>query len=207
MFCTNCGAQIIDGSAFCTKCGAELQNASALNWQLTGPSKRWASRMVDFVATSFLWGITLLGLGDVGESICDIVFNPESSIFFMLFLPIIFYSVAHFVMDGLFYKIFGNTLGKWLFGISILEKDGNRISPSRYFKRNMMIFLQGWGLGIPIINLVTMTTQYNKLSKEGTTTYDKKMDLLVVKEKQHPLKILLAIIIVVLLVRFYMLHM
>ncbi len=216
MYCSKCGAQNVASSMFCERCGVKLRNtkihpgkkfsgfvSDTTEYQIAGAWQRWLARHFDIFFTCFTLSFIIGCLG-----CADFVFGSPGSNR-GLFIVSVVYSIAHFILDGLIYSIFGKTPGKWLFGILIFEKDGSRISPSRYFKRNMLVFLQGCGLGIPVVNLLAMSAQRDRLSpkrdlKDRVATYDEIMDLFVVKENQSLINVFLKLFsLVVLLVFMY----
>ncbi len=204
-YCEKCGSWNNAGSVFCKNCGANLRSAKIHSgkrfsgsvsdsavYQIAGAWRRWLARHFDIFFTCFTLSFIIGCLG-----CADFVFGyPGSNR--GLFIVFVVYPIAHFILDGLIYSIFGKTPGKWLFGILILEKDGSRISPFRYFVRNGKVFLQGYGLGIPVLNLIAMAIQLAEFSKrrdlrERITTYDRRMDLLVIKEKQDSIRLVVKI--------------
>ncbi|MGI2299500.1 RDD family protein [Candidatus Cardinium hertigii] len=74
---------------------------------------------------------------------------------------------------------FGNTPGKQLFGIKIIDASGRSINFQKAFKREMLVLFKGQGLGLPIIYLFAMYRGYKNLKKHKITTWDKQMHLTV----------------------------
>jgi uncharacterized RDD family membrane protein YckC len=50
------------------------------------------------------------------------------------------------IIDSLIYAVCGNTLGKWLCGIKIVDQYGKDIKQWTYFRRNMRVYWGGYGL-------------------------------------------------------------
>jgi hypothetical protein len=81
----------------------------------------------------------------------------------------------------------GTTLGKWIFGIAINRPDGQVIGFQLALWREMMVWLRGLGLGIPIIYLFTLVTGYQTLKKNGQTSWDAELGL-VANQRPESLK-------------------
>ena len=89
--------------------------------------------------------------------------------------------------------LFGNTLGKFLCGIKIIEKDGSVISPQHYLTRAGHLFVSGYGAGF--LTFITFPYQYFRVAKGLPASYDEKLDLKCVKVKQNDLVRILGSII------------
>ena len=64
------------------------------------------------------------------------------------------------------------TPGKMLLGISVRTTEGGRLTFGQSMLRAGRVLLLGMGLGIPVVNLVTMFLSYQRLLKEGWTLWD-----------------------------------
>jgi uncharacterized RDD family membrane protein YckC len=84
----------------------------------------------------------------------------------MLFLP------AVLLVDSFIYGIFGNTAGKALLGIRVLTEVGERPEFSVYLGRNLHMWLLAFGLGLPIVNLLTMIFQAVTAAGGNPASYD-----------------------------------
>ena len=84
----------------------------------------------------------------------------------IIFLPFIL------LIEALIAAMFGNTLGKWLMGIKVLDYRGESLTFGRYLSRNFRIWWSGLAIGFPLFSLATMYYQWNRLSSERSTSYD-----------------------------------
>jgi uncharacterized RDD family membrane protein YckC len=92
---------------------------------------------------------------------------PSSGMLFgLLCLPVAM------IFDAAIYGVFGNTPGKAMLGLKVTGLDGRRLSYTEYSRRNLSVWVRGWGLGIPFVSLVTMFVQYRTLRREKHTWYD-----------------------------------
>jgi len=67
----------------------------------------------------------------------------------------------------------GTTIGKALFKIRVRNSDGTLLSYKEGVKRSFLVFYLGQGIGIPIFTIITGIMAYNKLQKNGITSWDK----------------------------------
>ena len=63
--------------------------------------------------------------------------------------------------------------------IRVTKQDGHAIGIGLAFKRELAVFLRGYGLGIPIVYLFTMGTAYKTLTSKGIASWDQDYSLLV----------------------------
>ncbi|CAG4909185.1 Chaperone protein DnaJ [Paraburkholderia saeva] len=92
---------------------------------------------------------------------------PSSGMLFgLLCLPVAM------IFDAAIYGVFGNTPGKAILGLKVTGLDGRRLTCTEYARRNLSVWVRGWGLGIPFVSLVTMFVQYRTLRREKQTWYD-----------------------------------
>lgn len=71
----------------------------------------------------------------------------------------------------------GSTLGKWLFGIQVLDDDGQPLGVRRAVGREMRVLVQGLAFGLPVISLLALGLAYRRLGRRGRTHWDEAMDL------------------------------
>ena len=179
--CVNCGSVVsnpgLDVQLFCSDCGHDEFHAvqtsappprrppyEPLNptvpstnsdWRKSGddvgdspvvsPWARWAARSLDFYV-----GLLAAGLvaAYVLESIGIDTDNISESGWVILAIP------GGLALDALFYYFWGWSLGKWLFAVKVRHQDGRRLTYAEYFKRNLWVLVKGFGLCLPIVNLV-----------------------------------------------------
>lgn len=76
------------------------------------------------------------------------------------------------VLDAGIYRVFGNTPGKALLGIRVTTADGNKLGFTRYLVRDFRMWLEGWGLSLPIVSLFTLIFQSSRLGSGERASYD-----------------------------------
>lgn len=79
---------------------------------------------------------------------------------------------AAVLVEMIVYGVFGNTAGKALLGIKVVDMRGDPVSPMDYASRNIRLWFSGLAMGIPFLNFVTMLIQHRKLTMHGFTSYD-----------------------------------
>lgn len=67
----------------------------------------------------------------------------------------------------------GSTPGKSLLGVRLRRKDGNKLTYFEALYRSFEVWISGFGLGIPIVTLFTLSGEYKRLKKEGMTSWDR----------------------------------
>jgi RDD family/GYF domain 2 len=77
------------------------------------------------------------------------------------------------IYDASLVAAMGTSPFRWLYGIHVLKQDGTKpdfgTSLMRSFKR--MVF--GFGLGIPLVSLITVIIQYFQLKNNGISSWDR----------------------------------
>lgn len=102
---------------------------------------------------------------------------PFAMGFFITFFIVIFYLYV-FLIDCCIYSLFGNNIGKSIVGLKIVNADtGNKLTLAQYSIRTLRQMFSGFGLGIPILSLITFFIQYNIVFKKGRASYDSKSKL------------------------------
>ena len=148
------------------------------------PWVRFWSRHLDIIIFSFVigffWDIFMSSLLDLPA--------------FYLGLLVLFVWV--FVESDLL-SIWGTTPGKWLLRVELKHANGNRPKFSAALKRSFAVWLKGLGLGLPIVSLFTLAVSYGRLTREGTTSWDKDGHFTVTHKKVGVIRTIVAIAIFV----------
>ncbi|STX37712.1 RDD family protein [Legionella feeleii] len=137
--------------------------------KLTHPWRRYFARGVDI----FLMGV--IGyqlLGCIPIEMCSSLFNVLSN---NSVLKGAFYVFSSVFLNSIFIAISGSTIGKLLFGIRLLDKNNHNLSFLLALRRELMIYVKGMALGIPILILFPQYFSYKNLMKTGEASWDKKL--------------------------------
>jgi uncharacterized RDD family membrane protein YckC len=118
----------------------------------------------------------------------EILENPYTAgvLIYLLWLPI----------EAIFLASIGTTPAKWVFGIRILNKSGDKLTYLNALKRAALVWVQGDGFGIPIISFFTRLIAYRRLNKTGTTLWDEDVGSIVTHKKWGSLRIISSTTIV-----------
>lgn len=169
------------------------------------PWRRYFARSVDMTI-----GVTVLAV------IFDMIFpfgsplNPSTVDINLRYLVaeqitfIVLISIYLVIEAGIISR-FGTTFGKWLFNIRIHDSKGydpetnNYLSFSASLKRDFLMFVKGYGLGIILVTTITSFIQYfnvsgNKLGK-GRASWDKNTNAVMVHSELTNWKLVIVIIL------------
>lgn len=89
--------------------------------------------------------------------------------------------------DALILALFGSTLGKALVGIRVETLDGRPLSAIA-FARSARIYVQGFWLGFPLLNLVGMAKAKDRLVNKGATAWDEAVGARVIERGASKLR-------------------
>ena len=131
--------------------------------EISGPQIRpwvryWA-RMMDLFLFSLLLGIVL-----------GIIYPPALEIHYILFTVIILF--VYVFVEAIMLSSWGTTPGKALLRVTLRKSTGGKPTYLEALSRSFSVWFTGWGLGIPVVSLVTLYKAYKRLTKSGITTWD-----------------------------------
>lgn len=152
------------------------KNISAAKEDLLSPHihpwRRYFARMVDLVIIGNIASVIFAVLLNIFISqYSDLISNfsaEEKTIYYLLLLSFIYVPI-----EALFLSISGTTLGKFIFGISVLSKNRIKIGFANALERTLSVWIKGLALGIPGISFFTILYSYSKLKDNGITSWDK----------------------------------
>lgn len=108
--------------------------------------------------------IAALSIGYLFPSFINNTKEPNLSI--LLFLSGVFLLTLTNVLTG-------TSLGKLLFGLQVMKEDKSRLSSFEALKREMLVWYRGYGLGIPLVCLFTLSRAHTTLKEDGKTSWDR----------------------------------
>ena len=80
--------------------------------------------------------------------------------------------VLVFLMEPLFLSKWGKTPGKWIFGLSIHNKNGELLTFKEAFDRTFHVFYKGEGFAIPFYNFYRNYQSYKICQDDGVMEWD-----------------------------------
>lgn len=155
------------------------------------PWVRYFARLIDLYFGSFLVAITW---NLVSPSTYDRMLVNIGNEYF---IGIILYIIWLF-FESLSLSTLGTTLGKWVFSSKLVSIDGGKLSFPKALLRSFSMWVNGLGLMLPVVSLLTLSNSFNRLKNEnytGHTKWDIKTNSAVITTKLNPIKIILLIII------------
>jgi hypothetical protein len=154
------------------------------------PWARYWARTIDVFIFGVIFGFIIGIVGIFEEAAWQLLELPS------VVLGIIIICLYPFV-EALFLSNWGTTPGKWMLNTKVLNKYGEHLSYTEALIRSFRIVWQGWGLGIPIVSLVTLLISYSNLKSNSITSWDANLETVVIHKKIGVTRILITIIIVI----------
>ena len=147
---------------------APAPGPEVLAWPLASPWRRWFARLFDLWCGIMVVGFTGgLVLGQVAPAVLGWLDTPGSGkLVGLLCLPFAL------LLDAGVMAAFGNTPGKALLGLRLRQTDGQPLTLRQLCWRNLGVWSAGLGLGLPLINLLTMARQHRRLKGGEQASYD-----------------------------------
>ena len=163
------------------------------------PWRRYFARSLDIMING---GVTWWVFGFV----FGFVAPTEATAFFHIFdipggmfIDLMMTLIAAIPVTALMIGLTGSTFGKFMFGIRVRRRDGERLGVRRALVRELKIWALGMGCGIPVVTLITMISAYNHLSGEGRAAWDE-TDTRVTHRTQDAFQWVLMVLGVVILI-------
>jgi hypothetical protein len=199
MHCKRCGKKNEEAVSYCSQCGEKLTpyptikaaEENSAQWppstELPHPEgldegQEWIkTRNLNYVrpwirywARSTDMALCFLIAGNLSLIVWPEMLELNDAVVTMIVLAI------WVVIEPWFLSTWGTTPGKALFRISIAKLDTDRkLNYSEAFHRAANVWYRGFGLGIPIVNLVTLIVAYKRLMKSGITSWDQQSNIVI----------------------------
>lgn len=172
-------------------------------YQPAGRWKRFFARMLDVLLATLIASVAyVMALVLMLHWLPESAYLFDSPVFVVGSTALIV--VGLFIFDALIYGIFGNTLGKALLKVRVLDDASKqRLDFKLYLKRNFQVLLKGFYLNIPLLNIMAFIVQYVKVGKQGKTDYDADLGTQAYAEKTHWFKIVLYVVLFYLIAALY----
>jgi len=135
--------------------------------ELASPWRRYWARSLDIFVGTFLAATVIGALWPSFLSQMTAAAG-EKGIILLILLPFAF------AVDALICWALGNTPGKAIAGIKVLQKGGQRrLSPTAYLGRNFGVYVFGFALGLPLVSLFTLVYGYRRAADGDPSTWDR----------------------------------
>lgn len=149
------------------------------------PWVRYWARTLDLM----LFGIALVA---VFALVSFEQFEKTSDILFSMIVITLWIFV-----ESIMLSVWGTTPGKSFFKITLQKTDGSTIGISEAFLRSFRVAWRGLAVGIPLLSFLTLLRACDRLSQEGSTSWDLDGGFNVVRQRIGRLRVVLAVIVFV----------
>jgi uncharacterized RDD family membrane protein YckC len=79
-------------------------------------------------------------------------------------------------LDSLGYALFGNTFGKWLAGINVLDIRGRQLSFREHIVRNYQVYVRGLACGVGIVSLFALLHSHKRVKAGELVSWDRQLE-------------------------------
>lgn len=160
------GQQAIAAPSDSARLVAVSPDAEATPHELATPWRRFWARSLDLALSSLLVGALI---GVIRPNFATYVGTPSGmqGLILLSLLPVAL------TMDAMIYWAMGNTPGKALAAVKVLREGGQPLSVLAYLGRNFGVYVFGLGLGLPIINLLTLFLGYRRAAAAQVSIWDR----------------------------------
>lgn len=132
------------------------------------PWRRFFARALDTLAMGMLvFSAVGFLLGFTAPHLTHILFSP-----FNKYTGFILSTFVVTFPNALLISTTGSTLGKYFFGIRVIDDEGKILSYRKAWVRELRVWIQGMLLGIQFLNIVTLALSYKKLKRTNSTSWD-----------------------------------
>jgi len=133
------------------------------------PWLRWAARFFDGIVLIVLIAAVVAQESDAPREPAQL----ERWLWILLWIP----------LEAILLSRFTFTPGKWIFGLSVLHRDGSRLTFGTALKRSVLVFFCGLGAGF--LAPVTKAWSFWKIANEGETTWDRDCATMIVWRRSY----------------------
>ncbi len=138
---------------------------------IAGPWARYFARYLDFALSVSL---TLLLFSLLMPTI-KAANVQMTGLFWVVYLMVIcLIALLPWVIDAAIVTLFGNSLGKAIWGITVRHKDGRPLAFKEVLNRNFLVALHGFWTGMTPLTFIPHIISYKKLKNDGATSWDAK---------------------------------
>jgi hypothetical protein len=135
------------------------------------PWRRWSARLVDFGCFCLAFGVFIeVSAPGTLTNANEVVLN---AIMLALWVPV----------EAMVLSTFGTTPGKRMLGIRVANPDGTQLGLGQALNRSFQVWVMGFGIGIPVLLLITLMYGYFVLNRDGATPWDRRLGLVVTYSK------------------------
>ncbi len=97
-------------------------------------------------------------------------------------------------LNAVFIGFTGTSLGKWLFGVRVLDANGRVLGFGTALRRELRVLFYGQAGALPLLSTVASIVAFTTLQRNGSTSWDREMKLQVVHRRQGTTQAILSIV-------------
>lgn len=132
--------------------------------------RRASARLLDFSLGYALW---VLPAGSIAYLVYTPVTDTSVNSYLAVLLAILLTGIpVAFLLESLWYRLFGPTPGKRLFALGVVDVKGKLLTPQDYNARLLRLYCAGLLFGVPLLSQLGKLIQAGCFLNRGTTTYD-----------------------------------
>ena len=130
--------------------------------QVFNPERRFLARLIDIIFYSLIWNtiLSIFGRDILNRRIMEQFIDSIVVILIMLLL------------EPILIRLCKTTFGKMIFGMTIENPEGGRLSLGESFNRTLGVISKGLGFGVPLINLITLSVSYDRCKRGEIQPWD-----------------------------------
>lgn len=126
----------------------------------------WTRGYARFIDTSLYWALVTVVMILSGT-----IIGPLIILIWLFAFPF------YMVYEALCITYYATTPGKQIFGITVLDAQGNNLDFPTSMNRAFRVFYYGFGCGVPGISLFTANSALKRIIREGITSWDEALDI------------------------------
>lgn len=166
-------------------------NGQVDNFNLAGAWRRFFARNVDlYIGILVIGMLAQLTLANTSTWYVNLMNTPNNDyVVGILFIPFAL------LLDALICHFFGNNLGKYILGVHVRKIKGD-VSLKDWIRRNLGVWVSGYALGFPLVNLWTMYNQKTRVDERKQASYDEKLGFQVFADELNTFKKVRAFVVI-----------
>jgi len=155
----------------------QAEAAPAAGWHIEPPHpwRRYLARMIDHYSLGLLgYAVLTVPIYALSDDI-----HATETVLTNNLVAAIAVTLISAPLCALFIGLSGTTPGKWCAGVRVLSTQGGMIGLGAALSREFRIWLSGFGMGLPLVSLITMVSSYNYLMRNRRMDWDEELDAVV----------------------------
>lgn len=137
------------------------------------PIHRWLARIMDLALwTPFGYAVFVTAVLTLNRLSSNLVEKASDAVIITYLISGALSLFILMLVDSLVATLFGNTPGKALMRINVVDSYGSKLTLAKYLRRNLYVANSGFGWSVPLVGSALMILQFVRVLKGRPTTYD-----------------------------------